>query len=448
MHYTAAHGLRIVSSPGALLAALYLLLSVRLLFFIDAHAVNLFFSDHWTYLSPMFEDNGAWARFRQQHGPHRQGIAFVISGWLLAASNWNSNVDSMWMLAVLCVTALLLLRLAHRLNGQLRYSDCLLLFFALSPLHYETILLAPNSAHSVVPLLLIVISCFGFVEFQGRAADAFFLFCGFLLLFTGFGFFAGLVLLLLLMLRASVRMYYKGIHLHDLLLCMLALCSLGLFFFDYQLNHATDDFSTALPNNLSYLRFLCYFWAGPLQIRSPYAFAAGGFVLALLLLATLYSLYRLTRETKKTSIPRLQIIQYLLLVSLLYSIAVTVGRISTGADFAQGARYSTLAMPAFIACYLLIDALTFAASLRWLKNAFRILLVLASLQALFLDRIHQEVLFGFQAMKRQWLAEYTPQRSLAEVEEASGVLLLGASQERLHWLQERGLHFPLQNSRN
>jgi len=145
----------------------------------------------------------------------------------------------------------------------------------------------------------------------------------------------------------------------------------------------------------------------------------------------------LLRKIRVSNTTRDSIALYLIVSSISYSVSVTIGRIDTGANFAQGSRYMTLALPGILGAYIYFESLK--------KDYIRLfalsILTLASLNDLSLDRTHTEVLEGFQGMKRKFLDSYSPVKSLSENERDSGVLLLGATEERFHLLQERGVHF-------
>lgn len=408
------------------------LLSVRLLFFIKEHSVNLLFSDHWTYLRPMFEGGGAWDRFMYQHGPHRQGLGFLMSGFFLELSNWNVNVDSYFIGLLLCLSNVVFLHCIKRLRGHFEIWDLVFPILILSPLHYETVLLAGNSSHSIMPFFLISLVCFLFTLRENIVTNFSLLILGFLLLFTGFGFFAGLILLIYLLMRSSSRVWCRKYDAFDILTMSLPVFAFILYFLSYDVHFATYDFSLKPPTGYEYLEFLSYLWAGVFQVRAPYALSLGLALLSSVLLALFLSLkMRDSNSGMKISI-------FLLASSLIYSIAVTTGRISTGPNFAQGSRYMILATSGILGLYFFADSLKSLKIKRFLAGGLLIL----SLNNLFLDKTHSDVLDGFQTMKRNFLAHYSKNSTLNEVQLEAGVIIPGASEERFKWLQERGIHFP------
>jgi hypothetical protein len=410
------------------------LLSVRLLFFITEHSVNLLFSDHWTYLRAMFEGGGAWDRFMYQHGPHRQGIGFLISGFLLELSNWNVNVDSYFIGLLLCFSNVLFLSVIKRLRGYFELWDVVFPILILSPIHYETILLAGNSSHSIMPFFLISLVCFLFTLRENIVTNFSLLILGFLLLFTGFGFFAGLILLSYLLFRSSIRVWSRKYEGFDILTILLPVFSFVLYFLTYDVHFATYDFSLKPPTSYEYLEFLSFLWAGVFQVRAPYALSLGLILLSSVFLALFLSVrMRDSNKSMKISI-------FLLASSLIYSIALTTGRISTGPNFAQGSRYMILATSGILGLYFFVNSLRNQKVSRILAGV----LLLLSLNDLFLDKIHSDVLVGFQSIKRNFLSQYSKDKTLEQVQLDAGVIIPGASEERFKWLQERGVHFPEQ----
>jgi len=423
--------------PGIAVMFFSFLLSIKLICFVKLHAVNLLFSDHWTYLKPLFDDSGAWERFNYQHGPHRQGLGFLISGWLMQISNWNTNLDSYFIGVVLCFSNILLLLLFRTLRGKFIWSDILCPLLILSPIHYETILLAPNSSHSIIPLFLIIASCLGFIIKNQLYASMYLLLSGFLLVYTGFGLFAGLLLLSYLAAKALHKAIEKENTFFNCRIFFLSLAPPFAYFWSYNMQFATYDFSLEPPASIQYVEFICFLWAGVFQIRPPYAFRFGAILLLTLLVSTLF----LFKEFYKTRDGKYLIPLYLIVSSLIYTIAVSTGRIQTGANFAQGSRYMSLPMLGIFGSYIFLNSI----SINWLKTSSSSILLIFSLNDVFLDKTHTEVLEGFQSMKRQFLVAYSPDKSLAQVQTDSGVLIPGATEEQFYFLQKRGLHFTLKS---
>ena len=70
------------------------LLAFRLWTLIDHHSVNVLFWDQWDFYEALFENQGAWDLFRFQHGPHRQGIGFWLTGLVAHLTSWDTRADA------------------------------------------------------------------------------------------------------------------------------------------------------------------------------------------------------------------------------------------------------------------------------------------------------------------------------------------------------------------
>lgn len=164
--------------------------------------VNGVYWDQWIYLKPLFEGGGWLDLFTQQHGPHRQGIAFIFTAWLMELTAWDSRVEALWIASLLVVAAVLALIWKYRLTGRLRWWDLWIPMAALAMRQYENVILVPNASHSMFPLVLAMVAALLLARpltlgrWLGLGG------VGLLALFTGFGIFvwgalvvvAGLVL--------------------------------------------------------------------------------------------------------------------------------------------------------------------------------------------------------------------------------------------------------------
>jgi hypothetical protein len=157
--------------------------------------VNALFSDQWSFYTPLFQEAGGWTLFTWQHGPHRQGLAFVLTALVMEASGWDVRVESLWIVGCLAAATGLAVWLKYRLLGALKWTDAWIIISGLSLVQYETVVLVPNASHSVFPLLLLLVSAHAMV---GRASVTKLLFVGLVgavSMFTGFGLFVAVAIL-------------------------------------------------------------------------------------------------------------------------------------------------------------------------------------------------------------------------------------------------------------
>lgn len=98
--------------------ATFMILAWRQHFFVDRNAVNLLYWDQWDFYFPLFHDGSLWDIFNYQHGPHRQGIGFILTSLLAQLSGWNSRWDAFGVSFVLTSAAGLGLQLARRCGAS------------------------------------------------------------------------------------------------------------------------------------------------------------------------------------------------------------------------------------------------------------------------------------------------------------------------------------------
>lgn len=170
--------------------------------------------DQWMFLEPMFQDRGWLALFTEQHGPHRQGVAFIITSWIMDWSGWDTRVEALWVASLLVVAALLALRWKYRLTGRLSWIDLWLPLAVLAMRQYENVILVPNASHSMFPLVLMLTAALVLLKELTVARWLVLGVIGVLALFTGFALFvwgALLGLVLLVAVREIWRKQYRAL---------------------------------------------------------------------------------------------------------------------------------------------------------------------------------------------------------------------------------------------
>ena len=84
---------------------------------------NGLFGDQWSFYQPLFEGASWWEIFNWQHGPHRQGLAFLLTAGVLELSQWDARVESLWIFLQLVAATGLALTLKRRLAGGIHILD-------------------------------------------------------------------------------------------------------------------------------------------------------------------------------------------------------------------------------------------------------------------------------------------------------------------------------------
>ena len=217
------------------------LLAARLFRLVNRYAVNIFFWDQWDfYNATLFQRHSWWQMFAWQHGPHRQGVGAILSRIIEPLFHWNSRGEAFLACVPFVLGALLALYLKKRLYGPLTYSDALIPLLFFTPLEYESLFGSTNLSHGPLPILLLVVYCLGWVY----ESYAWLLVANFLLIYTGFGFFAGIITPVLLTFDYVRRRRAEPPASLTVFLTaqVIALGSLGSFFIGYKFDPAAGCF--------------------------------------------------------------------------------------------------------------------------------------------------------------------------------------------------------------
>lgn len=338
---------------GVVVATVFALLALRQHLFVDSYAVNAMFWDQWDFYRPLFQGASLWEMFSWQHGPHRQGVGFLLTAILAELSGWNSRWDAFGVSWVLIGAALLGLQLARRcrVSGVVLIAIPLL-FFNLR--QYEIFVGAANISHGAMPMLLLMALCLSwFVERPG-ARWVLLVFLTFCSIFTGFGIFTGLVVplvLLAVLWHGRRRLGEESM----IFLCLAAIAFSWLLFAQgYRFDPAVQGFRFPHERPWEYLLFMATMLNNFFGIRGHDAATLGVGLLLLLGLASLAGLHlsRLCRHGLVGQ-ERSAVIATLALFALIYCAQTAVGRVVLGWREAAGSsRYVPLLIPAGLAIFL------------------------------------------------------------------------------------------------
>ena len=355
--------------PVVVVLTVFLASTARLVLAVWHYSVNLIFWDQWDFYTPLFNRASFWQIFTWEHPPHREGIGLVLDKFVLQASHWDTRAEALFMVAALFMAAVAALSLKQRLFGRFGYSDlvipCLFLTFA----QIEVLVGEENPSYSAFPELLIVLYCLAWMLPKPGARYAAVLLLNFLLIYTGFGLFMGVVTIgvLVLDLRRAFRNEFKTCSFPAIAL-VLAIASLASFFYHYRWNpDVTCHFPD--PRLLNYPWFVALMMSYFLGLRAVVLASVAGSFLALVAVAILvWHGYRLWRDREWSSADVTIVV--LLGFSLLFAANAGLGRTCLGMpESAQFSRYMGLLVPAFLAIYFHL--------LTWRKSALRSVLLAA-----------------------------------------------------------------------
>src|SRR5438034_3332519 len=182
-------------NPIALIFVLLftIILAWRLISLVDRCAVNVLFMDQWDFYTPLFDHAGLVELFTWQHGPHRQGLGELLIALLAWCTHWNGRADAFAVAGCICAATLVALLLKWRLFGRFTWTDLIIPSLMLTTRQWESLITVPNPAHSGIPLLLLVLYAMAWTCERKLVRYLLVLAINFASIFTGFGFFLGLI---------------------------------------------------------------------------------------------------------------------------------------------------------------------------------------------------------------------------------------------------------------
>ena len=239
--------------------------------FVARYAVNLMYWDQWDFYFPLFHHQGWWDIFVRQHGPHREGVGLMVTRVLARLGGWNSRWDAFGVSDLIIGAAALALRLAWRcgIRGGLAVAAIPLIFFNLH--QYEVFVGAANLSHGAMPMLLFMLYCLAWFcpEPRGRLLAVGGL--TFLLVFTGFGMFIGLVTPILAGLEAiqALRSGDRTRAGFAVLALLMTAAAWALFFHDYLFIATADAFRLPWNRWQEYFFFAAMMLANSFGLHRP-----------------------------------------------------------------------------------------------------------------------------------------------------------------------------------
>jgi hypothetical protein len=356
--------LPVIAVSGALLVAAY-----RLVEAVSRYSVNLIFWDQWDFYTPLFNRSSLWQVFFWEHSPHREGIGLVLDKFVLDWTHWNSRAEAFFMVGALLAAAIVALSLKRKLFGSFSYSDIIIPSIFLTLAQMEVLVGEENPSYSVFPELLIGLYCLAWMLQKPIARYATVLVLNFLLIYTGFGIFMGVVTIGGLLFELQ-RAFRSGPNPRGLTTgaFVLAIASLASFFYHYRWDpsiacHFPD------PHVWNYAWFVGLMMAYFLGLRAVLPATLTGVILVTAASAILlWHGVRLWR--RQGASPSNLIVVILLSFSLLFAANAAVGRTCFGMpEAAQFSRYMGLLVPAFLAIYfhlLTLQEGTVRTALLWL----------------------------------------------------------------------------------
>lgn len=334
-------------------------LSIRLFIYVNRYATELLFWDQWDVFESFFHgDPGIGELFFFQFGPHREGVGLLLDKFLFPLTHWSSRFESLELAASLVLTMLLALLLKRRLFGRITVTDMVIPVLVLPLSQFENLVGPLNPAHSVFPLLLVLIYCHVLLIRSPLPRYMVLLVVNFAMIYTGFAIFMGIVTIGVFLLACYRRL--RGLEDMPLALPFVGLViaglSLGSYFINYTLLPFVGCYRFPWPQPLDYPRFMTGMFHAATRVSQSLRNAAGVTLFGATCVVGAMGAWRARHAQATDRVPL--VIGVLALYSLLFSANAAVGRVCLGIGASQASRYSTLMIPAFLAIYLAVCTLS------------------------------------------------------------------------------------------
>ena len=318
---------------GFVLAIVFsLLIMVRWWYYINTYSVNILFFDQWDFYDALFNNNSLWEIFRWQSGPHRQG-GLILTKAIAVISGWNTRAEAFAIGGIVCLAMVVALALRHKLGPRLNAADVAIPLIFLTPIQHEIFAGTPFLAIGSVPLFLFMLYSFVWVAWRGPVRFGTILILNFLLIYTGYGLFVGMITPYLFGIealhshRARDR---KGFWL-ALSGVAISLISVGTFFVGYQFMPGVESFQFPIHKWWRYPQFMALMLANFCGIKGGtlLSYATGYFII--LFMGTL-AIIHLVRSLRPGNVvpeyPANSIITVLITFTLIFCTFTAVGRVS------------------------------------------------------------------------------------------------------------------------
>jgi hypothetical protein len=346
---------RLRVGPVLAISAVIAALGARFFLVIWKYAINVFFYDQWSYLTPFFRHQPTLAElFFWQHGEHFEGVGLIADKFLYPLTHWNARVDPFLIGGSIFAAMLLALRLKRKLFGAFSYSDVAIPVIFLTLAQYEALVGTPNPGYSSLPLLMMILYCLALLGRNRMRRYSLVLALNFLLIYTGLGLFMGAVTVGIFLLEC----YWSWRHMTSvpfsqaLTGLIVAAASLASFFIHYTFVAGVQCFEMPHRHLLQYARFTALMFAGSVVPR-PLHVSSAMTVLGVAILSAAVGIFgsHLLHLLKGADSDAHLVGAVLLGYGLLFSVSASIGRLCMGLQAAFGSRYVTLLIPAFLAIY-------------------------------------------------------------------------------------------------
>lgn len=216
--------------------------TVRLLYYTNHYSVNILYWDEWDFYDAFFEDQSLIEIFNFQFGPHKQGLAFILTKFIDHYSDWNTRYISFTSSLFLIATAATYLILKQKTIGKIQFFDIVIPLIVLTPAQFSLFSGVPNLSHGPMPVFLISLYCLTLLNSKSWLRNTLLIILTFNLLYSGFGLVIGFITPLLFLTDSLffTKQKNKKETLLSLLFLVVSLACIFLFLHDYK-HHPNSD---------------------------------------------------------------------------------------------------------------------------------------------------------------------------------------------------------------
>ncbi len=424
---------------------------IRLHQFTNRWAVNVLMLDQWDYFTPMFQEQGLYALFTFKHGPHRQGLGYLLTYWIFGLTDWNSRAEAFLNCFLLIGAAALVLWLKARIFGRLRWYDAVLPMFILTPMQMDHLVITLNPSHSVVPLVLILACAHALISTPAWMRYGVSAVINVFATFTGFSVFVSPTLFVIYLVRAYRAIRQRsGKDLAWAIAGMVAVfATIKWFLYGYTVAAAVPGWVFPDPRWHLYPSFVAIA-LGNILLHGLNDIvkleAAGWLVIALILVALVrhgFRAFRIPRTNEAARDRRLDdLVTFFLVYGLAFAASMAIGRLILGIEAGRAARYYALLCILFFGLYF--------AAMAWRTPSFRIALVTVMVfcavnLCVFIDPTDAGNIRAYSHAKKAFVRTYLETNdSNKAVTAANGLVFPSAERthmdEKLKYMRDRRLN--------
>jgi len=424
-------------------AGFFIVLAVRQHQFVEHYAVNVVFWDQWDFYAP-FAGDTLWHDFDHQQGSHRMGLGLLLGRLLVRCSHFNTRWDAFAVNFLLMGAAILAAPLARLCGVRSPVALITIPPLFLNRSQFEQFICAADVSPAAVPLLLLMLLCLSlFIRSNALRLTAVAL-LSFVLIFTGYGFFAGTVATVLLAIDITYQVRSANLKraLPSATALLFILATFWLFFCNYSMDVATAGTRLSGPRLIDYVNCLAGILSHNFAVRGGYA------VTLIFGLSTFLGVVPLCASHARCLLndgvhhrPKHAAIFCLSAFSLLYCGNIVFGRTARGwHDVAITSRYITLLIPLGLAIFLQFGTCRDPRLAKFLCVAFALWI---SYGAIALNAREWKQVAHFHNGQVAWRAEYRLSHDEDSANSAAHFKVYPSSHvitDRLRYLQDHQLN--------